>query len=475
MTDRLLKFIILTILISVFVLLNFELFAKQDDEKICESMEEIEKQCEGLSSKDCQDLLERCKNYYETKANTYKTVIGQTEQKEKTFQNQVYIYENKISQLNTLIQKNSLMVKDLTIQIKDTQDSVDKTSEEIEDAKGKLVELLRTIYEEDQKSIFEILLTGEDFPSFFENLAALEGLQAKNKEVLERIKGLHTYLTKQKDNLSGEKESLEQILMIKKLQKEESEAIKSEKETLLSKTRGEKKLYEEYLTEAQERAAEIRKRIFELAQVAETKAPTLEEAYTLAVSVETLTGVRPALLLGLLRVESAIGKNVGQCNCAPGPNCLHPEIHYKEIMRESQWSFFLEITKELGLNPETTPVSCAVNGGKVQWGGAMGPAQFMPATWKSYKEKIEKFLASEEKPANPWRIKDAFLAASLYLADWGAGSRELTDEVGAVTAYLCGTSRVTSRCQAAGGENYRYLVFKYASEYQEYIDQGVFK
>ena len=461
--------------IFTFASVSLSFSFSKNTKELCSSLEEIEKQCEKLSRQDCQDLLEKCKDYYEEQAKAFKSKIAKTELQERTFQNQISIYENKIWQLNSLIQKNSLMIKDLNFQIQDTQVSIEKTLVDIERTQQKLAEILRIIYEEDQRSLLEILLRGEDFSDFFENLAWLESLQVQNQEVLEEIKNLHNYLTSQKEKLSDEKESLERIVMINRLQKEESEAIKLEKERLLRETRGEKELYQKYLAQAQERAAEIRRRIFELAQVPETKAPTLEEAYKLAVYVESLTGVRPALLLGLLRVESAIGRNVGQCNCAPGPACLHPEIHYKEIMRKGQWSYFLEITKELGLDPNTTPVSCAIEGGRVQWGGAMGPAQFMPATWSKYKERIEKFLPSEEKPANPWRIKDAFLAAGLYLADWGAGSQEIQDEIGAVTAYLCGTSRMTSRCQKAGGKSYRYMVFKYASEYQKYVDEGVFK
>lgn len=456
------------------VFFHFTILAKQDSQELCQSLEKIEEQCQTLSQSACQDLLERCKEYYEERAQEYRSSIAETEQQEHTFQNQIAVFNNKISQLTSLIQKNSLMIKDLNLQISDTEESIDQTQLEIEESRAKLAEILRVIYEEDQRSLVEILLAGQDFSSFFENLAALEALQNENKKVLEEVRNLHQYLESQKDKLGGEKESLERIVMIKKLQREESEQVKTEKELLLLKTRGEKKLYESYLAEAEEKAAEIRRRIFELAQVPETEAPTLEEAYRLAVYVEGLTGVRPALLLGLLTVESAIGKNVGQCNC-PAGTCRHPDIDWKEVMRQGQWPYFLEITKALGRDPDVTPISCAINGGKVQWGGAMGPAQFMPATWTKYKERIDNLLPANEKPADPWRIRDAFIAAGLYLADWGAGSRNLQDEIGAATAYLCGTSRMTSRCKAAGGQGYRYQVFQKAAEYQDYVDKGVFK
>ena len=73
------------------------------------------------------------------------------------------------------------------------------------------------------------------------------------------------------------------------------------------------------------------------------------------------------------------------------------------------------------------------------------------------------------------QLSDAFLAAGLYLSDWGATSQTYNDEIGAATAYLCGTNRLTQRCQAAGGAGYRYQVMKKATEYQEFVDQGILR
>ena len=41
------------------------------------------------------------------------------------------------------------------------------------------------------------------------------------------------------------------------------------------------------------------------------------------------------------------------------------------------------------MNPETTPVSCPIASDGA-YGGAMGPAQFMPTTWELYKKELEK-------------------------------------------------------------------------------------
>ena len=103
----------------------------------------------------------------------------------------------------------------------------------------------------------------------------------------------------------------------------------------------------------------------------------------------------------------------------------------------------------------------------------MGPAQFMPGTWLGlgYKDRIEKITG---ELASPWIVRDAFLASGLYLQDWGADSQNLQKEIGAVTAYLCGTSYMTARCQQAGGYWYRNLVIEKATQWEKWAEEGVF-
>lgn len=454
---------------------SFLIVVKGEDlSSVCD-LTNIDKNCAAMGPNECQALLNKCLKYYEEQSKLYENKLKENQSKRKSLQSTIYYLENKIKKLRNEIYQNNLMIRDLGYQINDTEDSIKQNEAKIEETKEKMAEILRLLYEYDQKSVVEILLEEDNLSDFFDELAALEALNYQNQKLLENIKNLKTTLEDQKQKLESEKESLERAVVASKIKQQETESLIEEQEILLKKTKGQESLYQAYLKDFQKKAEEIRKRIFELAQVPETEAPSYEEAYAIAKNVGNLTGVRPALILGLLEVESAIGKNVGQCNCAGHPSCRHPDIHWKEVMPKSQWDSFLQITKELGLDPNSTPVSCAVNGGKVQWGGAMGPAQFMPNTWLNlgYKERIENLTGIN--PANPWRIKDAFLAAALYLADWGADSQRLHDEIGAVTAYLCGTSRMTYTCKRAGGEGYRYTVMQKASQWQKWIDEGVFE
>ncbi len=424
---------------------------------------------ECQTREECEALLKK----YEEQISQYEKDITKTQQEKKTLQNQIYILKQKIEKLSLQIQQGNMMIKDLNLQIKDTAGSIEKTSLKIEDSREKLAAILRTIYEEDQKSLVEILFSGRQLFDFFNNLMALEELNSKNQELLENIKSLKTTLESQKQALDEEKEDLERIARIQSFQKQQSEETRKEQERILKMTEAQ---YQQYLKEKKDlekKAAEIMAKIVQLT-LAGMKVPTSpKELYELANWAGKLTGVRSALILGLIEVESALGVNVGQCNCAGQPVCRHPELNYKQVMSSTQWAAFEAITQELGLNPNTTPVSCYVDGGKVQMGGAMGPAQFMPNTWLNlgYKQKVEDRTGI--KPANPWRPSDAFLAAALYLADFNASTKNRANEMGAVTAYLCGTSTMTNRCRASGGEWYRNLVIQKADKWQEWIDAGL--
>ena len=76
------------------------------------------------------------------------------------------------------------------------------------------------------------------------------------------------------------------------------------------------------------------------------------------------------------------------------------------------------------------------------WGGAMGPAQFIPSTWAAYRDRIS---AITGKTDDPWDIKDAFLAAGLYLSDYGAAKRTEDGEWKAAMIYFSGSTNVRYR------------------------------
>jgi membrane-bound lytic murein transglycosylase B len=137
------------------------------------------------------------------------------------------------------------------------------------------------------------------------------------------------------------------------------------------------------------------------------------DAVKIAQAAERATGVRAAFILAVLAQESAlkgvIGANLGKCYY----NTLRNNDS-GTVMSNSQKPAFLKIMEGLKMNPDTTPVSCPIVSDGA-YGGAMGPAQFMPTTWELYKNKVEEITGNN--PASPFNNFDAFVATALYLKE----------------------------------------------------------
>jgi len=353
----------------------------------------------------------------------------------KTLQNEINFLNKKIETLKLEIKKTNLLIADLNTQILQTKSSLNLQERKIEKTKEKIKKIIIEIYKEEKKGGIEIFLAGNTMSDFFNNLFNLNLLSQKTQKTLNELKDLKESLEKTKSLLEEKQNEMENLVRIKELQQAESAEIKQQKTNLLNITKGKEEEYQKILSQKEKEAQEIRKRIFELVGIAE--APTFEQAYEIAKYVETITGVRAAFLLAILKQESNLGKNTGQCylinlNTGTGKNANTGKI-INRVMKPSQIPLFLEITSKIGLNWKEVKVSCPMSFG---WGGAMGPAQFIPSTWKLYEDKLKAILGKEP---NPWAIKDAFLAAGLYLKDLGASSQKYQDEWRAALKYFSGT------------------------------------
>ena len=159
--------------------------------------------------------------------------ITKTEKDKKTLQSQVSLLKQKIAKLNLQIKQSNAMIKDLGIQIKDTESSIIQTSSKIDDSRKKLAVIMRTVWEENQTSLAEIMLFSDKLSDFFDNLMYLEKLNSKNQELLKNIKDLKIYLEGQKESLDSEKIDLEKVVKMQILQKQQNEADQKEKDNFL--------------------------------------------------------------------------------------------------------------------------------------------------------------------------------------------------------------------------------------------------
>lgn len=412
---------------------------------LCQQISSSDMSCQNVSSADCKTTLEKCAAYYDEQSLKISQDLTKTQAQKNTLQNAVGSLKKKITSLEYQINQGTLMVKGLNVQINDTQVSIDKTALKIQESQNQIRTILQSIYEEDQKPAIVILLEG-NLSDFFDNVTYLESLNAKVSDLMESTKNLKSYLEQQISKQETEKGQLQKTIQIQSLQKAENEQNKKQQESYLKITEAQYQQQQKDKIETEKKAAAIKSRIFDLLGV--SNAPNFGEAVNIAKYVSSITGVRAALILAILTQESNLGKNVGQCylknsQTGDGVKIKTGAFSPKTMSPKRDVPVFLTLIeninkgKGLSRDPLSTPVSCVIyyKGVPYGWGGAMGPSQFIPSTWVNlgYGQKVSNITG---KTADPWDIRDAFLATGLLLKDNGAR----TNEFNAAMKYYCGGS-----------------------------------
>ncbi|MDD3434583.1 MAG: lytic murein transglycosylase [Candidatus Pacebacteria bacterium] len=379
--------------------------------------------------------LEKELEAVEAQIAAYEKMLSQTKTQKASLQNKINELKKKAEQLNLQIKAINLNLQTLSIRINETERSIAQTIEKLENTKKVLADCLRSLYQLKQKSPVEIILTNNKISDYFDYTAAIAAMQDKIQENINEMEELRSALAQQKEKLNINKEEQQKLLALQLLQKQTLDKTSKEQANLLEITKGNEQTYQQMLNTSRQKANAIRQRIYELIGV-QTQV-TFGEALNIADWVASRVNIRPAFLLAVITQESNLGKNVGTCNRPNDPL----EKSWRTVMHPTRdQPVFKQITQELGLDPDTTPISCPMykNGQRIGWGGAMGPAQFIPSTWLKYKNRVSQITG--KSPANPWDIRDSFVAAALYLNDFGAGKKTRDAEWRAAMYYFSGST-----------------------------------
>jgi membrane-bound lytic murein transglycosylase B len=362
-----------------------------------------------LAASDAQTETER-KNLenqlaeLEKQISDYEATIVQYQKQGKTLQSEIKSLESQIAKLSLQIKAVNLNLEKLNQEINTTQSKINSVEKNIAFNKDALSQVLQNLYENEDKSLMEIFLVNPNLSDFFGNLNNLMLIQDNLRLTLSKVAQLRIELLDQKEQLALEKSDAEALKNYRASQKQDIAKTQVQKNEILQITKGKESEYQKLVTETKKTAAEIRKQIFRLLGGGELN---FEQAYELAKFAEQATGVRAALILAVLDRESALGQNVGRCIynqiMKSGATAMNP----KEI------PVFLSILQSLNINPESIQVSCPNADGT--YGGAMGPAQFIPSTWNLYKDKVAKITGNNSP--SPWNNGDAFVTTAVYLQD----------------------------------------------------------
>jgi len=327
---------------------------------------------------------------------------------------------SNISALNTQIKAINVSLTQLSNKIGTTQSQIDVTSASLAENRVVLGSLMEEMYKNDRTSLLEIFLKNNQLSDFFTDANNVAVVQDNVRSTIGKIASLQDQLEQHEQDLTATKSDVELAKEYQVAQKSRVQQVSTAKQQLLTVTKGQEALYQKLYAEKKAAADKIRARLFDLLGGGQIN---FGQAYQYASLAANATGVRTALILAVLDHESALGRNVGKCS-------------YKDAMSPTRdIPVFLDLMQKLGMDPDSVKVSCAIPSDGA-YGGAMGPAQFIPSTWAKYSDRIAS--ATGHSTPSPWNNTDAFMATALYMRDAGAAGGNVTQERIAAAKYYAG-------------------------------------
>jgi len=372
-------------------------------------------------------------------------VLSEKQKERTSLERDIALLDGQIAVAQQQIRHRDLSLAKIRDDIGDKQVAIIEVDKKVVRSEQSLAQLLRRTREIDDVSLAELVLSGS-LTDVFEDIDVFETLQRNLDASFEEMALLRADLSGRKQALEGKKSEEEELRRIQVLEKQAIEKREKEKQGILSVTKGQEAAYQQLIAERERQASVIRSALFELR---DSNAIQFGAAYAYAKEAEAKTGVRAALTLAVLRQETNLGENVGTGNWKTD---MHPT---------RDQPVFATLMAELGLNPDTMPVSKKPSYG---WGGAMGPAQFIPSTWVMYKDRIAQ--VSGENPPNPWTARTAIFASALLMADNGADNGTRESERLAALRYFAGWTNATKPAYAFYGDG----VMGFADQYQADIN-----
>lgn len=406
----------------------------------------------ALYAQDASDVaerraeLQRQLDELEEEISEQGVLLDSKRQERVSLERDIAILDAEIRKAELSIQARNIEINKLERDIDGKEDTIVELNERLSREKESLAQLLRKTNEIDDFSLVEVVLGNQNLSEFFEDLDTFNTIKAELQDSFVEIENTKEDTQAEKESLEGKQIEEVELRRIQEIQKAEIEVREAEKQEILDVTKGVEAAYQNIINSKQRTAAQIRAELFTLRDSA---AIPFGEALDFANEASAVTGVRPALILGVIAQESRLGEFIGTGNWRTDMHPTRDQPVFKEIMAR------------LGLDPDLMPVSAKPSYG---WGGAMGPAQFIPSTWILYEDRVAQL--SGQNPPNPWDPRTAFIASGLLMADNGADRRTYASERLAALRYFAGWANAEKPAYAFYGDG----VMNLATQYQRQID-----
>jgi peptidoglycan hydrolase CwlO-like protein len=401
-------------------------------------------------------------------------ILDSTKANTASYQTEVITLTAQINAAQANIKAKNIAIANLGADISAKQTQITVLQGNLDADTASLAELIRKTNEIDSFTLADAILSSQNLSDFFSDSDAYSTISNSLESVQDDLRGVKTQT--QKDALNeqlSQTADAKAAIVAAQAQVEQSQA---EQKTLLAQSQSQEATFASVVAAKQAKADQIRAALFNLR---DTAAIPFGTALQYAQIAQKATGVDPAFLLAIMTQESNLGANVGQCNLPTSPDSAKwfsimpgPTAHQNYLnddkscgphaatpcsSRDDQTPY-QQIMSSLGRDPASMPLSCPIPSAG-PWGGAMGPAQFIPSTWVLFTARI--ISATGDANPDPWSAKDAFAASAFYLSDLGAGTGTYTDEENAACRYYTGQS-----CSNSTAKGYGLSVMEHAATIQ---------
>lgn len=391
-------------------------------------------------------------------------ILDQKKAQTSQIQTQVNQLTTQVKQVQRNIDAKNSVIKEIGSDISIKDQTVSQLNDKLDRSTDVLAEIVRAKNKVDDISLVEIMFVHENMSDFFVTVDSVSTIQKSIYDLLGQVRELRGLTEEEKIKLE-EKQLREQELKAKiEVEKKQVVVKQTQEQSNLATAKGIEQTEAQKLAEKQAKAASIRTALFALR---DTGNLTFEQAQAFAESASRTTGVRAAFILGILKQETNIGQYLGSCvitdlNSAAMRNVKSGAVYTDGIHPTRDLPTLKDVLTRLGRNPLDTLVSCPQSFG---YGGAMGPSQFIPSTWKLYENKIAQTLGVST--ADPWIAQHAIMGTALLLRDNGAVSGDPVSEKNAACKYYSGQSCAATNPAVA---SYGNSVMTHTAGFQSNID-----
>jgi peptidoglycan hydrolase CwlO-like protein len=368
---------------------------------------------------------------------------GDIQDKLDKYQNQLEDTQKQLQTSQTQLSKNQVQLNMTKNILTQTEQDIARKEAEITDlehrielSKVMLASYVQEMYISDSQPVVSFLASDQNIDESTENFDQMMGVKDKINSTLDDINQTKSELEDARADLADKKDDHEKLLSVQQGQQYEIKSNIVEAQATLS-----------------ELNAKIDKLRGELSSLLGSSV-SFKNVMDAASFAAKVTGIRKDYLLGVLVVESNLGRFTGGCN-------------FKQSrMSGTRATIFKSICSDLKYDYNKQKVSCPPSGYKGT-GGAMGVAQFMPDTWQGYKSRIAS-VTGHSTP-DPWSLTDGVVAMALKLTQVsGVTAHKESAEAKAYCIYLAG-GNWAAYCDSKGVD-YGAKVLYWADNYEKVMN-----